>query len=115
MVLGIRATGAVMRQQLHRFKAMIDFYGVAAGEVLRQVTGQSQSGHLSAVTVDVVRSPGGLDRMQIVDGKRWREESMTAIDASVEQADMGHIRAFSRESGSSQNFVHPLGLLFRAQ
>ena len=89
--------------------------GPLPSKELGQIAGQSQPGHLSAVTVDIVGSPSRLNRMQVVHGECGCEEPMTPIDTGIEQADMGHLVAIWREAGSGQQVVEPLTLLFGTQ
>ena len=53
----------------------------------RQIAGESDPGHLCPVAVCIVRTPTGLDRLQIAGVECWLQKRMATIDPGVEQAD----------------------------
>ena len=111
---GICSTSAVLRKQLHRFQAVADFDAATTIEEFCQVAAQSQSSHLCAVSVHIVGSPSGLNRMHISGAKGRREKLMPAIDSGIKKADMGHRTTFRHKVGSIHQVLKPLTLLIRA-
>ena len=94
---------------------MIEFQGVAACEERRQVSCKSQPCHSRSVTIGIVSSPTGFNGMQIVGLQRGAKQPMAAIDARVEQTDMGDSFAVGRVLSSSQQVFEPFALFVRPQ
>ena len=111
MVTGVRSGRAVPRNQLHRFQTVIDIHGAITGKKGRRISRQGQPRHLRSVACIVGRAPRGFNRMKVCDGERGRQQEMAAIDARIEQADMGRAAARGRVSGAVPQVVEPLPLL----
>lgn len=97
------------RQDLHGLKVVPEPYRAESLEGGDQIAVQREAGHLGAVSVVIVRSPGRLAGMDVGDVQRCGQQGVLAIDAGVQHTHCGCPR--SGALSTVEQLGDPVGLL----